>query len=455
IAPALAMMVLIQASIINHMGSGPFWSPGNGYLSRVCRESWWGTLLFVQNYIDADKLCLPHSWYAMVDLQLYLFSPLILLFLLQVKKVLAVFTAVIFIILGIISTFFVDFHYDLPAAILRGGSAKSHLRMKYEYVTAYTRLAPWLTGMLFGYLIHRCRSIERDRPYTLLRSKKVLIGGWILVFTCFAVAIFAIIPVLDDAEDNKVDSSLYSSLSPALWALAVCWVILSCETGHGGIIHRVLSLKVFQPLQRLSYCVYLVHLPFMTYKALLTRVPIHVDKTTGITAFFGEVTVSFSLAIILCLLVELPFRRIFKTISINYGFPLRYTEERFVTRRASECSRIYKGIQEFYYARWHGYREMLDDIPTFPSLRTRDSTPDSGSSESLFPEPTAEASGTGAVSQPVNSPLDPPVGRSETISSGTISQTIPTQLVTVSAPDETVSKPGFSGKVTAPVGNCN
>lgn len=46
--------------------------------SNYCDSYWWSSLLYVQNYVNPGKLCFGHSWYLMVDMQLYFISPLIL-----------------------------------------------------------------------------------------------------------------------------------------------------------------------------------------------------------------------------------------------------------------------------------------------------------------------------------------------------------------------------------------
>jgi hypothetical protein len=56
LAPSLAVLVLFQVSLLDHLGSGPFWNSGNGYLTQVCRKNWVGTLTYLQNYIRADEI---------------------------------------------------------------------------------------------------------------------------------------------------------------------------------------------------------------------------------------------------------------------------------------------------------------------------------------------------------------------------------------------------------------
>lgn len=46
----------------------------------------------------------------------------------------------------------------------------------------------------------------------------------------------------------------------ALWSICVGYAIFACVNGQGGIVNRILSHPLWQPLSRLSFNVYLVQL---------------------------------------------------------------------------------------------------------------------------------------------------------------------------------------------------
>lgn len=62
---------------------------------------------------------------------------------------------------------------------------------------------------------------------------------------------------------ETAEYALYFSLSKLLWPLAIGWIIFACHYGYGGVINSFLSVKSFVPLNRLSYCAYLIHPMFM------------------------------------------------------------------------------------------------------------------------------------------------------------------------------------------------
>lgn len=56
LTPPLAVMVLVQLSLIDHLGTGPLWDTTNNLLTEMCDENWWSALLYVQNYVSGNRM---------------------------------------------------------------------------------------------------------------------------------------------------------------------------------------------------------------------------------------------------------------------------------------------------------------------------------------------------------------------------------------------------------------
>lgn len=108
------------------------------------------------------------------------------------------------------------------------------------------------------------------------------------------------------SELGQVESAAYVSLSHTAWALAISWIIVSCVTGYGGPVNSILSLKVFAPLSRLSYCAYLIHPLIMLSTMAHMDGPIHLQRDTMIIAIFGYFFTAYLGSIVLTLVYEAP-----------------------------------------------------------------------------------------------------------------------------------------------------
>ncbi|KHJ80953.1 hypothetical protein OESDEN_19366 [Oesophagostomum dentatum] len=77
----------------------------------TCRKNWWTNVLYINNIIDPNNMCLIISWYLAADFQIYIFSPLLILPFALFGTVigLAVAVAVLLISAGMISVLTVLF----------------------------------------------------------------------------------------------------------------------------------------------------------------------------------------------------------------------------------------------------------------------------------------------------------------------------------------------------------
>ncbi|GFG33259.1 hypothetical protein Cfor_03997 [Coptotermes formosanus] len=317
VTPSLAAIILLQVSLLGHIGSGPFWKSGNFHLSEACRDGWRGTLLYTQNFVNSDNMCPTHSWYLMVDMQLYTISPFILLFLLAWSKRRSLIAVSVLISMGLVTSFLVNYLLELPAGIMTGNPSKWQMKRTYDSMATYTRFAPWMIGIGVGYLLYCCR--RKGKLEISMKPSTVLLG-WILSVAALFFAVFGVFPFQQpEYEYNATWSALYSSSCHAVWALGVGWIVLACESNHGGVMYTVLSWKIFQPLSRLTFCIYLVHLPLITARTLMTRIPVYFDGVNALSSVLGDLLFSIVLATILSLFVEMPFIRLFKYASIKLG----------------------------------------------------------------------------------------------------------------------------------------
>ena len=85
---------------------------------------------------------------------------------------------------------------------------------------------------------------------------------------------------------TPVESGIYTPVSRVLWSLFLCLVIYGCVKGYGGPVNWFLSLSFWQPLARLTYAIYLLHMPVMLLNVAGAQRPI---------IFSGRTIVSHSL----------------------------------------------------------------------------------------------------------------------------------------------------------------
>jgi len=55
LTPVLAVAVLLFMTLFPRLDNGPLWDQFTGS-SKLCSDTWWATLLYVQNYAAAGRM---------------------------------------------------------------------------------------------------------------------------------------------------------------------------------------------------------------------------------------------------------------------------------------------------------------------------------------------------------------------------------------------------------------
>ncbi|XP_075974092.1 O-acyltransferase like protein-like [Anticarsia gemmatalis] len=308
LTPLLAVTVLLQASYFNRMTDGPFWQTVETQTNR-CREKWWATLLNIQNINNVRAMCAGHSWYIAIDFQLYLLSPLVLFWVLSGKRRnawLALFIALFSVLIA--STIY-NFNQNLQAgtAVPTRTNEEMWNYMRKYYFFTLTRAAPFLVGLIFGYILH------------IFRGQKIKIP-WALAFFFWACSgaiigcIFYFKYLIKGFNwDNQFMDNFMNSYMRGAWAVAVGLVIFTCVHGYGGPVNWFLSLNIWRLPARLSYGMYLLHYPLMFSINGTVLTPLYFSTFKYLSYLALSIMVSFFFTV----LVDSPFAALYKQLMIT------------------------------------------------------------------------------------------------------------------------------------------
>lgn len=90
-----------------------------------------------------------------------------------------------------------------------------------------------------------------------------MVIGWIIALILLNGSIIAAYPLVQTGNVyNRLVESSYMLFSRTAWSISICWIIYACHLGYGGIFNWFLSLKLWTPLSRASYTLYLVHIVY-------------------------------------------------------------------------------------------------------------------------------------------------------------------------------------------------
>uniref|UniRef100_A0A1B6D6A1 Nose resistant-to-fluoxetine protein N-terminal domain-containing protein n=1 Tax=Clastoptera arizonana TaxID=38151 RepID=A0A1B6D6A1_9HEMI len=160
LTPSLALVILLEASLIYQVSEGPIWKRLIGASTKRCEENWWSSLLYISNYVHPYSMCMVQSWYLSVDMQLYLISPLLLIPLQRnanrgLKIILVCFIATV------VASFSNAWFFGLQGGGNVSRNKKVEINHGAEYVLTHVRAASWLIGLALGYFIYEYKQKGR------------------------------------------------------------------------------------------------------------------------------------------------------------------------------------------------------------------------------------------------------------------------------------------------------
>ncbi|XP_057653140.1 nose resistant to fluoxetine protein 6-like isoform X1 [Diorhabda carinulata] len=303
LTPALLGVILFTITTFKYIDSGPNWVDGTTEMRESCKQYWWSALLYIQNQLNVDSMCIRHSWYINVDMQLYLLSPIILGILKKNAKM-----GIFAITIAASLSMWVYYKREMDNEMSGAHSKDPFAMFDTDYYKTETRAAPWLMGTILGYFLTK----KEYANYKI--SKKYLIPLWVSSLTLMVLVVIASQPTLRNNDSYLYESALYMAISRPLFALGVVWVIWACATNNGGLINNFLSLPVFNLLNKFIYSVYLLHLMVLNHVLFAMRTPKYFSTFELAYSYCGLVLLTFAVSIFWVLIFEIPMMALEKTI---------------------------------------------------------------------------------------------------------------------------------------------
>ncbi|XP_077861749.1 nose resistant to fluoxetine protein 6-like [Saccoglossus kowalevskii] len=312
LTPLYGFVLLVWMYLFLYVGRGPLQWTMELYV-QSCYDWWWTNLLYINNLVpfpgNENSMCMAWTWYLANDMQFYVISPIIIVLL--HKKWYFGMTAIVTFLCGCFAaTAALTVEYGIPVNMLQSpykNVTDPTAGFAQTYTKPYTRIAPYLVGMVVGYLLVKTKG----------KIKIPTVVNLICWVAAWAVAI-AVVYGLHGTYNGKTLSLpvnvFYATVFRFAWAVAVGWLIFACITGHGGPINAFLSWKAWIPLSRLTYSTYLIHLIVQyTYLYAGDRL-VHISHLNMTYSFIASMALSYSLAFVFSIMAEAPMMRLEKIV---------------------------------------------------------------------------------------------------------------------------------------------
>ncbi|KAI2797470.1 hypothetical protein BLOT_013027 [Blomia tropicalis] len=312
--------VLMLSILIEVFGSGPLWNEYVVLSKSTCHKNWWLLFLYVNNIFRLNQPmsypseCLAYLWYVAVDMQFYVISPLLIMFLTSQKSRTRLFGVAINLIVTILSWIITGILMN------RDGLTPTVLVTIYDldyinliYKQPHCRIGPYCVGILLAYILYR-RTIEKNEQNEESADLNAKPNQWFgLLLLSISITIILTITLLTypwllgDKTYHDFGGLLYGMVHRTFWAIGWAIFIYVCVIGYAEPLNRFLSTGIFQILSKLTYQSYLVHSILISAITHMVRQKFYYSELNLVLEIFQYLLLTIAVSIGTFVTFERPF----------------------------------------------------------------------------------------------------------------------------------------------------
>ncbi|KAL7026866.1 hypothetical protein ACKWTF_005209 [Chironomus riparius] len=311
VTPFIGILIFFSFTLTPYSSEGPYYQFLTGAQIPACEEYWWSAMLHVQNYVNPDSICLLHTYFFSIDMQLYWAAPLLLFPLYFLGPfILVLITIIVGLTIACAAT--ISYYYGFEAFLFNNIIPVTRLMdyMRMIFFSTHIRMGPWLIGIMCGYL-----------SYRLIKEKAkinwfISAFFWIVSISGIFTVIYLLYPfhqILDNNTSREANY-LYIGFARNIFALCLAWFVIGCATGSGSVIRWLLSLSIWMPFAKMSISIYIVSLSAQMVTIASWKTPYFFGVSEMLQAFNSDILIVLLFSCMTFLMIERPIVRVLKVI---------------------------------------------------------------------------------------------------------------------------------------------
>ena len=333
LTPTYAFVVFFWWFMTMYLADGPYYSTVvNTLQAQNCEKYWWTNFLYINNFYPwkLNDECMGWVWYLANDMQFYVISPVMVIALFYSLPV-GLISVSVLLVASFISTGAIAGHYGFDNSLLSAKNANISVSPQDEiYSKPYTRISPYLVGIVIGYLLYRKVRI----PLHKLINWLIYLPMWGFAAFFLMAPLYGLYGTWHGHPLNDAENVLYYTFSRFSWGIGLALIVFACHNGYGFVVNSFLSMKIWVPLSRLTFTAYLVHPIVLTVIYGCLRSPFYYMDITMAAYAVAAVGLSYGAAAVVAVFVEFPLSNLEAALFKLVGLGVRES-----TRRVTEPSK--------------------------------------------------------------------------------------------------------------------
>ncbi|XP_050427088.1 nose resistant to fluoxetine protein 6-like isoform X2 [Adelges cooleyi] len=321
--PVYIMALLLHVSIFPYLGNGPFWNAIIQTEVEYCRRNWWTNILFINNYVNTQELCMIPTWSLACDMHFFIIGLFLSYAVWKCEKVGLWIFAIVFSASMYIPAMTI-YNKKLRGLSTISASVAMDLRNNPYFVNIYTKSQQRITTYLIG--------IAAAYVYTKLKHSRVKLSAKsrtlgfvtcvILIIVCHLLTGYFYIPGL---EYNPRHHILFYTLHRIVFSLCISYLIVVNAISGFGYITRLYGSHFYSVIAKFSYSIYLTHNMFQMLSLGSVKSPVELSWWTWFWSVQGDFMISLWVSMLIVILFETPclrmFNKMFAFLEAEYQKP--------------------------------------------------------------------------------------------------------------------------------------
>ena len=183
---------------------------------------------------------------------------------------------------------------------------------RYYYYFPYTRIAPFLMGLIVGFIYASYKDPDCDDYFHkfMIILQELAILRWLMYGVCIMLLTWCVIApywMMNNMEDwTQFDDTLYILFARPGVAFALSCLALPVLAGKGKQILAVFRIQIITVLAKLVYGAYMFHDIFIELRVYTIKKAIQLNHFQVWVEAFGFAIIAFMLAMFAAVLLDMP-----------------------------------------------------------------------------------------------------------------------------------------------------
>jgi peptidoglycan/LPS O-acetylase OafA/YrhL len=315
--PLYAFVLLAGTYMMPFLLDGPNAETGSSY-NKDCPQIIWKNLLFINNFGRDSRMCGGHTWYLANDMQFFVFTLIVWFGIMSKKRWIGNLIFSFAIVANIIVNYCILYFDEISIINLKQyatGQTVEHDFYTSYYYLPYHRIAPYAMGILFGQYYIWEHPFKDNITRTMKNNGFAKWGVFTFALFLLAFPCYLNYEYIQNVVKFENWLSTFSiTFGKMFFTLGTAIIIQMTINGHLSAIKSFFSVKLYTPIARISYGVYLVHIYICFYIYGSYPSSIFYDQLDLFIICLGCLMISIITSLFLCLIFDSPIVGLLKLI---------------------------------------------------------------------------------------------------------------------------------------------